>query len=163
MTIGFSIIYSIRDEKGRVSTTEVRVPAATPFAEVVEFGGAMALLIDPLISGQITRIGLVFDYTLIGGIKTAPVAGSDVEEGARFSFLTENNFPMRMRLPTFLESLIVPGTKLVDTADTDVATFITAMTEGIDLAGVLGIVEPSDSREEDVVSLVEAVEQFLSS
>ena len=163
MALGYGLIFSIVDEKGATSTTEIRLPVTTAWADVLGMAAALPPLIDALISGAITRVGIVFDFTLTGGVKLAALAGSDVEEGARFQFRTENNFFTHLRIPTFLESLIVAGTREVDLTDSDVAAFVTAMEDGIDLAGAAPIVEPSDSRGEDIVALVSAQEQFLSS
>lgn len=163
MALGYGIIFTIEDEKGAFSTTEIRLPTATAWADVLLMSAALVPLIDALIAGAIRRVGIVFDYTVVGGIKLSPLAGSDVEEGARFQFRTENNFFTHLRLPTFLESLIVAGTREVDLTDADVAAFVDAMVDGIDLPDAAPIVEPSDSRGEDIVALTSAQEQFLSS
>ena len=53
----------------------------------------------------------------------------------------------------------------IDLTDADVATFLAAMTAGIDLvpAGGSGTVQPSDKREEDITTLSDAKERFQSS
>lgn len=157
----FAILYSFRDDKGKVSTTTINVPSAEAFADVVTFAGNVAALIDPLISGQLTRIGVAFTVDLPGGIKTAPTAVADVEEGARFQFRTAGNFFTSLRLPTFLDALVNPGSDAVDLTDPDVDAFVTAMTDGIDIGG--NLVEPCDPREDDIGTLEFAREQFQSS
>lgn len=159
--MAFSIIYTIADAKGSTSTTEVNLPAATDFADVVEFAADMAVLINDLIQGVIRRIGVAFTVDLPVSLRDTPVSGSDVEEGARFQFITDGGFFTSLRLPTFDESNIAAGGRSVDTADTAVAAFVTAMEDGIDVSGT--VVEPCDKREEDVLSLSTAREQFLSS
>jgi hypothetical protein len=163
--MSWTILYSITDEKTKVSTTEVKLPGATTFADAEIFAGQMASLIDTLIEGAITRIGIVYQVDLPAGIKASANANSDVEEGARFQFRTANGFFSGCRLATFGESRIVAGSKEVDTVDTDVAAFVTAMVTGIDLSGVggSGVIQPSDARDEDLTALEFAREQFLSS
>lgn len=163
--MGFSIIYSIKDAKGAVSSTEINVPASVAFADIALFAAAMATLINPLITGVITRIGVAFTLALPAGLRATATAGSDVEEGARFQWRTANGFFAGNRIPTLDESKVVAGTRVIDLADSDVAAFVTAMTSGIDTTAVggSGTVAPSDSREEDLIALESAVEQFLSS
>lgn len=163
--MSWTILYSITDEKSKISTTEVKLPSATAFADVEIFAGQMAALIDTLITGYISRIGIVYQVALPAGIAAAASANSDVEEGARFQFRTTNGFFSGLRLATFNESRIVSGSKDVDTVDADVAAFVTAMVTGIDLSGAggSGTIQPSDSRNEDLTALEFAREQFLSS
>lgn len=159
--MAFGILYSFRDDKGKVSTTVVNVPSVEDFADVVTFAGNLAGLIDPLIGGAITRIGVAFTVALPVGVKGSPLATADVEEGARFQFRTLTNFFTSVRLPTFLDALVNPGSDAVDLTDLDVDAFVTAMTEGIDIGG--NVVAPSDPREDDIATLEFAREQFQSS
>lgn len=158
--MAFAVLYSIEDAKGQVSTMTVNVPATTDFADVGAFAAGMAGLINALITGVITRIGVAFTVALPGGLRTVPVAGSDTEEGALFQFRTELGNYTSTRLPTFDETLIQSNSRAVDTEDADVTAFITAMVTGID---VTPVVAPSDKREEDIIGLASALEDFQSS
>lgn len=164
--MAFVVLYTIEDEKGISSTTEVNVPGTASFDNAAVFAVEMAQLINALIRGAIRRVGLAFLVDISGaGLRAAPLADSDVEEGARFQFRTANGFYTGLRIPTFDEAKIVAASRDVDLADSDVAAFVTAMTTGINLipAGGTGTLQPSDKREEDIVSLTEAKEQFVSS
>lgn len=162
----WTILLSIQDEKGVTSTTELNLEdSGLPLIQQA-FAGEIAKLVDGMTTGAITRVGATFNIPLPSGIKTAPQANSDVEEGARFQFRTANGFYSGMRIPTFDESKIVTGTRAVDLTDSDVAAFVTAMTDGIDMtaAGFVGVTEePVDKRGEDLVALEFAREQFISS
>jgi hypothetical protein len=164
--MAFYILYSIRDEDGKTSSAEIKVPDSALMSNAVIFASEMAQLIDPLIRGVIVRIGIGFLLDLAGvtGIKTAALSGADVEEGARFGFIG-GGFPTGLRLPTFDEAYIIPTTDQVDLTDTDVAAFVTAMVSGIDLSGAggTGTLSPTTNREEDITALSYAVESFLSS
>jgi hypothetical protein len=147
---------SIKDSKGLIGTTLVNIPTATTAANGITFAQNLAALVDAVIGGQIVGLSLCYGVSLPGGIKATPNANQDVEEGARFSFNTAANHKTSLRLPTFLETLILSGTKQVDLEDLDVDAFVDAMTAG--LGGIL----PCDSRDEDVATVASAREQFLS-
>lgn len=161
----FSIIYSISDGKGSVSTTEVNVPSSVSLVDVTAFAAALASLINPIITGAITRIGVVLSIALPSGLRATPGADSDVEEGARFQFNTVGGYFTGMRLPTFDESNIVPGSNVVDLSDGAVNAFVLAMTGLLDLDPGAGenFVNPTDKRGAEVQSVKFAVEQFLRS
>lgn len=164
--MGFEVLYSIVDGKGKQSTTEINLPGALSITEGITFAVEMAKLIDPLIRGAITRIGLAFLVDLpSSGIKSAPIADSDVEEGARFQFRTENGFQTGMRIPTFNEAKVNVGSDTVDISDAQVASFINAMLTGIDIdpSPTEQLVRPTDKRGELLTLLNFAREAFQSS
>lgn len=163
--MAYTATYSIVDAKGARSTTSVNFRDEDDYERVVDAAGDMAVLINDLISGQIVGISLTRTVDVPGAVRSAPVTNSDVEEGARFQFRTTNGFDTSLRLPTFLESKIATNSKAVNLTDTQVAAFITAMTEGIvtNVGGTNVTLDPTDSRGEDIVSLSFAREQFVSS
>lgn len=164
----YSVIYSFVDAKGETSTTEVNVPTGLTLANMTIFAQEMAKLINPLVNGVITRIGLAISIALPSGIRTVAVSTSDVEEGGKFQFRTAGGYYTGLRLPTLNETLVSAGSKDINTLDTSVAAFIAAMLTGIDLttatptAGT-GTVAPTDGRGDDITALVTAKEQFVKS
>lgn len=163
--MSFTILYSIEDEKGKRSTTEVKVPTATDYADVKIFAQQMAPLIDALVTGAIVRIGISDTVVLPAGLAASPAANSDVEEGGRFQWRTNGGYYTGLRLPTFDEALVNAGSRDINLTDGDVSAFLTAMTDGIDLtgAGGSGTIYPCDYRDDDIVALEFAREQFQSS
>jgi hypothetical protein len=161
----FTITYSIKDAKNAVSTTKVNVPRSVGLTNVTIFATEMAKLINNLTRGAITRIGAATFVPLPAILRQQPLPNSDVEQGARFRFRTEDGFYTALRLPTFDKNYILPGSKDVDTTDAAVVAFVTVMTTGINLAtaGGTGTASPSDKRDNDVVALASAKKQFLSS
>lgn len=161
----FTLLYTIRDGKGQQSTTEMNVPDSFALADVILFARGAAGFIDDMIGGQLVRIGIAVNLDLPPGIKVTPQSTSDVEEGARFQFRTAGGFGTSMRIPTFQEANLVPGTTQVDLTDPNVAPFVTMMESGIDVDLTAGVrlITPSDKREDDIVTLDSAREQFLSS
>jgi voltage-gated potassium channel Kch len=163
--MALSVIYTFNDAKNKNSFTEVPIPIGTTLANAVIFAQQMALLIDAVITGRIARIGIAATVALPGGIAGIAGANSDVEEGALFQYRTALGFHKSMRLPTFNEALIVPASNVVLLTDADVVAFNTAMTAGINLGafGGTGTVSPCTPREEDLVALDFAVEDFQNS
>jgi len=164
MAVG--VLFTFRDGKGETSSTQVNLPSNTSAADAILFGQQMAGLLDALISGAITRVGIVLDVDISAlGLNTTASGTSDVEEGARFQFRTANGFFTSMRIPTILEGIISSGGNSVNQVDVDVAAFLTAMETGIDLAGVggTGTVAPVDTRNDDIVTTTSAKESFQSS
>jgi hypothetical protein len=160
-----SVIYTFKDGKDKTSFTEVPIPLGTTLANAVIFAQQMAILVDALITGRVARIGIAATVTMPGGIAVVAAATSDVEEGAVFQYRTSGGFHKSCRIPTFNEAMIVTGSDVVNIADPDVLAFNTAMLTGINLAGFggTGTVSPCDLREEDLVAIDFAREDFQNS
>lgn len=138
--------------------------AVTNLSNAVE---ALALLVEPLIMGQIVAAGFTIEVPLNGVIVGAAAnVLADVQEKAVFAFRTANGFLKRISIPTFAETLFTGGGSGhdVDITDPDVAAFVDAMEDGIDLAaaGGVGLVGVVDTRDEDLVSLESAVQLFVN-
>lgn len=163
--MAFEILYTIEDGKGKTSTTEVNLPTNVSMGNAIVFATEMAKIIDQLIGGRITRIGIAFVIDLPGSLKSNPQPDSDVEEGARFQFRTAGGFFTGFRLPTFLESFILPRTDAVKVTDANVASLIAAMQNGIDVdpSPTQQFIAPCDKRGDDIVGLNFARESFQSS
>lgn len=156
----FTVIFSIKDAKGKDSSAEINVPNSATLANVILFASSMATLIDPLLKGQITRVAIALNVpSALTGLKVAAIAGSDVEEGAKFQFVTDGGNYTSVRLATFDEDKIASDSRLVDTADADVAAFVYAMLNGVAIIAA----DPTDKRGEDIVALDSALESFQSS
>lgn len=164
----YSVVLSFTDAKGETSTTMVNIPTGITLANMTIFAQEVVKLVDAMIGGIVTRVGLAITVPLPSGINIAPNSASDVEEGGFFNFRTAGGYRTSMRIPTFLEALISPGSADIDTSDPDVAAFVSAMITGIDLTAATpvagtGTVTPSDSRGDDIVALTDAKEQFTNS
>lgn len=157
----YNISYSILDGDGDVDTVAVKVIAAShTIAQVQEAAQDLAALIDPIIDGKITGIAITLEASLPGGLKASPVAGSENQRGALFSFnLDGSPYRYSVRLPAFKESLFAG--KSVDVEDADVDAFVDAMTGGIAVdAGGGATVEPANPFEFELASLANAVKSF---
>lgn len=164
----YSIVLSFQDAKGETSTTMINIPTGITLPNLTIYAQEMVKLVDALINGIITRVGVAVTVALPSGINISPNSASDVEEGGYFSFRTAGGYHTSLRIPTFMESLISAGSADIDTSDPDVAAFVSAMVTGIDLttatpvAGT-GTIAAADSRGDDIVALTDAKEQFTNS
>ena len=163
----WSIIYTIRDEKGKQSTFTINVPGTLNAAQASAFAVQFAALVANIIKGAVVGIGISLSLNLsadyAGGI---PAAGSDVEEKGYFQFVTENGFYTAFNVPTLDEQFVLANSNQLDTADVDVAALIAAIVTGLTvLPGDPDevVVNPVDSRGENIVSLATALEVFASS
>lgn len=163
----FGVVVGFKDKKavGGVSSTIIHLPDATAWGDVVIFAQEIAKLIDPLLKGIITRIGVSYEVTLPGTLNTTIDDEADVEEGGRFNWYTDGGHYTSNRIPTFDEALVTVGGVGINQAAPDVAAFFGAMINGIDVSGLGGVGTPApcDSRGEDITTLLSAIEDFQSS
>lgn len=157
------VYYTYRDAKGETGRNEISFPVAVDIGVLQAFLSSTALLIDAVTRCQIINagIGLEINLAAIGGLKTAPIAGSDVEEGAVFTFGTSADSLTRFRIPGFDETFVDDTSRAVDIA----ATAVDALVDRITAGHTVGLtnVSPSDQYGNDVTSLYSARESFQSS
>lgn len=165
MMPAFYIIYTVKDAKGKTATTEVKIPTTFNIANIIEFAGALAIIINALIKGQIVAISIVATINMSGlsGLRTSPLADSDVEEKASFGFQTDAGFDTGLMLPTFNESYFITGSRDVDLTDPDVIDFTEAMLLGISTSPGAIVVTPSDAHGDDLDLFDYGYEMFMSS
>lgn len=155
------ILVTMEDAKGLDSVHAVNLSEGLLLTQYEGWAQAYALLVDAVTGGRVKRIGMGISFDLPGGLKATAVAGSDVEEGAKFQFATTTGFPTGFRIATFLESLISSNSRAVDLEDADVAALVDAIETGITVTATL--IPPVDSRGDDVAALTSAKEQFQRS
>jgi len=158
MALTWELSLTLEDEEGKKSVVSLHLPGGTLQADAEAFASAFALLLDVLTGAKITRIALALIVTLPGGLKANALLESEVEIGARFGFIDAQAFRTSVRVPSFLQSLLVVGSNNVDQEQVDVAAFMSAITEG--LTPIATLVQPSTNRGDDIVSLSTAIEAF---
>lgn len=165
MMPAFYIVYTVKDAKGKTATTEIKIPTTFNMANIVQFAGALAILINALIKGQIIAISIIATINMSGlsGLRTAPLADSDVEEKASFGFSTDAGFDTGLMLPTFNEDFLVSGSRDVDLADAAVIDFTEAMMLGISTSPGPVVVTPSDAHGDDIDLFRYGYEVFMAS
>ena len=170
-----TLTYSIQDIKGKKSRFGINFPETSdipltgsysPYgvdqAPNDGFASSTAALIIPMILGRIVGASLRIRVNLTGaGLKTSPVANTDVEEGAKFSWRSTVGAPTVFRVPTFLEQYGLSTGTAVDTNDADVNAFVQRILQG-DTQGAT-TVRWSDSRGNNVSTLNYAEDSFKKS
>ncbi len=156
------LTYSIEDAKGKTGSFVMHFPETTDIPGLIGdgvFAQTTAQLIDPLVDGVIKDASAVIGVDLSGlGLKTAAIAGSDVEEGALFTFRSTEGAPTKFRLPTFDETYGLETGTAVDTAAVDVDNLVQRIIQG-DTQGAT-TVRWADSRGNNVDNLVSAKDAF---
>jgi len=155
--MAIQVTVSVEDAKGKTSHMFIGLPSATSVINWGLFAAAWATAVDAVMGGKITNLGVCYRVALPGGLKATADATSDVEEGGRMSFRTENNWISGFRIPTFLESKLLAGTKEMDLTDGDVDAVVDLMIDGEAVGGAA----PCDQREDDIVSIETARELFV--
>lgn len=155
--------YTIEDAKGLTSTVEVNFDQAATFDNARRAAQRVGQLINAITRGAIRKINIAYNVPLPTGLRAEPEANSDVEEGARFQFRTENGFYSGMRLPTFNEALLVANSTEVDVTIEAVRNFVEALRDSVNLVDPVAVIPCVDKRGEDLVALTFAREQFQSS
>lgn len=151
----WSLGFTVADSNNDKAVTHFYVPDTLTPAQVSEGLGLLANLIDDLLDGALVGFTASLIPTTPTGIKLTPNANCDVEEGARFGWLTVNNNLASNRLATFLESKMTG--EEVNQADAAVIAFKNAVVSGIAVTG--GTMTFQDSRGEDITSLASARDQ----
>lgn len=149
---------TILDEEGKESNSQLKFPANVDVGVVRDFVKEWAQKVDAIIKGQIVGGGISLEVDLTGlGLKTAPVAGADVEEKLELFMSTANGQRVTSSIPTIDETYI-DSTGILDLADVD----ITALTDLIASGKTVLLVNasPSDAYGSDVTAVVAGAEKF---
>jgi hypothetical protein len=155
MALPVKLQYTIRDGKGLTSRTLVHLPSATSLANATTYAQAFASALDDVIGGKIESVDICVGVALPGGLKADPNADSDIEEGAVFVYEDSVGRVFRQRLPTFLETLILTGTRQVDNSNVDVQAVTDLIVTG---NGTQGATTLADT---DITALVSDKESFV--
>lgn len=157
---GVDLSYSIKDTKGKATSFSVQFPATADIVVLRDnFAPDTAVLLDEFIDGVITDASGTINVNLDGvAIKTAPILGADVEEGAVFSFRSTAGAPTTFRIPTIDETF---GLETGDAVDTS-APAVDALIDRIIAGETVGLtnVRFSDSHGNNVSAFQKAVDGF---
>lgn len=163
MALAPKIIITVRDNKGKISTTEVKIPTGLSLDNMIEFAQDLIVLFDAITNGVIIGVSIGISVDTSGlGLTAAAGSTADVEEKGVFQFQTAGGFYTTVNVPAISDSDVVSGSDALDQSDPDIAAFIAAMTGGLVLTD-LSTVQPCDAREDDITTLAYARERFVSS
>lgn len=123
------ISFTVLDDDADTRTVNIFFDAAVTPAALAAYATAYEPLLDAVIDGQITGARYSVDLTLAAGLKAAPVAQSEVQKGANFSYLNASRYAHGIWIPAFKPTLFVGDT--VNMAGAGVAAFNAAHLAGI--------------------------------
>lgn len=161
MAIALSVIYTVIDDSGDRGTTEIRVPSGFSLAQYGEFGAAMATLVDAMLSGKVEGADLCIAVDITGLVGNVVNPGADTKELAAFQFLTTEQRPVYLNVPTLDEVKVEFNSDNLNLGDGAVSALMAAMEDGISVTG--GTISPCDVAEDDIVTTVYARERFRAS
>jgi len=160
MALAITMRFDFEDDKGKSSSTKIRLPSGFSIANYVEFGQAAAQLLVNASTGSLTGATITFNVSLDAlGLKTVPSAVSKVARKLYLQFTTAvTGFLGKTLFPSLAESKVISGSDDVDQADVDVAALVSALEDGI--AVTLGTMTFTNGRGHDLVTATDAKEQF---
>lgn len=155
---------TVRDAKNQTATIGLYLSAPDVISEgaddPAEFLQALASMVDDYLDGQIVGIAASRIITLPEGLKAAPIPVSDVEQGARAAFRTDNGVAVQTTFPTWSEDYIL------QTGDVDITTgvadILLMFTNPIELPGNW-TVQPASGRGELIATYGAFEEKFKRS
>ena len=157
---GIDATWSVEDAKGKATSFGVSFPETTDVPTLINnFIPTTAELVDKVINGKIVGAGAVINVSLDGVVlKDSPILGSDVEEGAIFTFYSTEDAPTTFRIPTFDETYGLATGDTVDTTAAPVAAFIALIVDGYTFG--ISHANWSDSHGNDVIRFGRAKDSF---
>lgn len=133
---------------GRVKNRQnvaVYVPlGAQTIADLTAWSAAFAEAVDNVTEAEIVGVNITLFPDLPGGLKSSPVAGSDVQEGGLITFdLTGSDYTDAVRIPAYLGSLFAAdGQTIPDSGATNALVDL--------LIGVDGVIDTAASNRFEV-------------
>lgn len=151
MPIAPKITFNLADNDADDANTSVHVPSGFTLAQYATYANDLANVIDDIVIGQVkprANMTIPVDISALTGNTLDPT--SDVEQIAAFQFLSADGEPVDVNIPGLLGADVVAGTDGLNTADTQIATFITLMEDGD------GTIAPCAVNESDITTTLYA-------
>lgn len=170
MVTVWKITYTIKDAKNKQSRTRINIQHAETSLDdgwndietIEDIAHHFAPQIQALIGGVINKIHVTKEIQLPSGLETIPELDSDVEEVGLFNFSGDNNSQTTVSIPTIKDSILVPGTDLIDTDfNVDVVDFVFDMIDGS--GSPAEYIRAVDARNNVVSGHIKSYKRFKSS
>lgn len=161
MALTYGLTYTLTDDSGESATFTISLPTAFSLAQFTEFGRAMAVFVDDIVSGLLSRCELSIGVDLSALTGNTAAAGGDVQEINSYQFVTAVGRPVNINIPGTDETDVSPNSDDLNTIDAQQAAFINAMVTGI--AVTSGTIAPCDIDSESITALVYAREAARAS
>jgi len=155
--MAIEIVYTVSDNAGKEATTSIKVAGEPTLAGLTGFGAGFATALNNLIAGVI-RNAVAYILPSTSTLTSNLISSfSDVKHIAKFSFLTLGGTRVKVNIPAIAEVAIGAYSSLsLNQAQADVAAFITAMEDGINIGGT--IIQPCDIGESSITDTIFANE-----
>lgn len=164
MVLAFNVNYTIRDQKGKESSSSIRIPSTLSIAQYAEFGTAAMQVVANISTGQIVNAGLSVSLDLApGSLSTIVSTFADVAEKALFVVQGAiAGLFARFEIPTLDETnVVIAGTDQIDLAHADIAPWVAAIEDGITLTDT-SVMQPTDKYGNDLTAIQTDREIFQS-
>lgn len=160
MPIAVTLNFTLEDDKGKSSKTEIKVPTGFTISDYVEFGQGAAQLIANISDAQVTNCSVSFGVDLSSlGLKAVAAAVSNVAVKMQGIWNTASGLIAKWLVPSPHDTQVATGTDDFDQADVNVAPVITAMEDGI--AVTLGTMQFTNGRGDDISAVSTLKQTFL--
>ncbi len=157
----WTVNFSIEDAKLKKSVFEVNFDASRTLAQIEGWITGISFPLSAIIRGTCTAINISRNSLIPGILATPAFSDSDVEEKLRATLRTIGGYPAKISFPTVADSVILDGSSQANPANADIILLTNAIETGIVVGGVA--VQPTDSRGDDIASVVSLNEKFTAS
>lgn len=169
----YTVILTYKDSTERTSSVKFHVESDASVDQLRASVYAMAKAIDPLTDCVLVDANIILPVepgwwqTLLGsGLKSVVAAECDIENKGFFQFRSDTGFYSSLTIPGINNAVVDDTTNLIDTALSDVADFVDAMTTSgwqEEIATVLYTTVPTDNRGAQLAELTAAYQQYRAS
>lgn len=160
MAIAVTLNFTLQDDKGKTSKTELKVPTGFTIADYVAFGEAAAQLIANISDAQVTSCSVSFGVDLSSlGLKAAAALVSNVAVKMQGIWNTASGIIAKWLVPSPHDTQVTAGSDDFDQTDVSVAPVITAMEDGIAVTG--GTIQFTNGRGDDISAVSTLKQTFL--
>jgi hypothetical protein len=158
MPIAPKINFQVFDNDADDAGTSIHVPSGFTVAQYGTFANDYANAMDDIALGRVdTKATMTIPVDISGLTGNTLDPASDVEQIAAFQFLDTNGEPVDVNVPGLLLADVVAGTDGLNTADTEIAAFITLMETGN------GTIAPTSVAEADIIDTLYARKETRAS
>lgn len=113
------ISIEITDYTGKPKSVQLFVPTPNTIAGLQALADVTAPLLDAAVDGQITGVSATFALTIPSGMKSSPVTGNTVREGALLSYSLEEGAGTNSTYIPSWENAGFAGNTVLTTGDYD--------------------------------------------
>jgi hypothetical protein len=160
MALPYHIKCIIAERTGKTGTTDFFVNPGLTVAQYTEGAPGIATITDAMLAGRVNalKLGIPVDISFLAGNVAAGL--SDVTDKGHFSFVSSENRPVEINIPSLDESFVADFSHDIDQSAPDVANFLTLVLDGSATPG--GVIAPTNRGEDDITAVTVAREVWTS-